>query len=237
MRGGIDYVCGNGIIEKDPNRIPSDEEIDRIIDHFSAKNLPFAWWTSAKVLETKGFRFGAILTGTVLDITDGIPAESAAPSDLKVEIIQSEADVKTFTELATGAFAMSATATEQWLGLNLSVMNHGEQIHFLARVEEIPVGTVTLSVSPLSAGIWNLTTLPEYRNRGIGAALVHAALAEAKKRQYSHVMALLIRQGMAWNLFTKLGFKEVCDFPFYVYSKEKWKHIEKDSTLNETVKE
>lgn len=221
---GIDYVCGNGIIEKDQNRIPTDEEIDRAIKLFAAKALPFIWWTSAKVLETKGFQFGATLTGVILDISENLPIKPTALSDLTIEIVQTEPNVKIFTELAASTFktfTMSSTATEQWFALNTSLMNSGEQVHFLARFEGIPVGTATLSVSPLSTGIWNVTTLPEYRNRGIGGALVHAALVEAKKRKYSQVMALLIREGMAWGLFMKLGFKEVCDFPFYVYSKEK----------------
>lgn len=30
-------------------------------------------------------------------------------------------------------------------------------------------------------------------------------------------MAILMPKGMAWTLFTKLGFKEIYQFPFYVY--------------------
>ena len=44
-----------------------------------------------------------------------------------------------------------------------------------------------------------------------------AALVEAQKRKYNQVMAILMPKGIAWGLFTKLGFKEVCHFPFYVY--------------------
>ncbi len=214
---GMDYVCGNGIIEQDQNRIPTDEEIDWAIQHFSAKKLPFMWWTSAQVLETKGFQFGGILTGIALDIVERVPQKPPASSDLKIEIIQSESDVHTFTELAASLFAMRATATEQWGKLNASVMNRGEQVHFLARLNGVPVGSVTLSLFPSSAGIWNLATLPEYRKHGVGTSLVHAALIEAKKRHYGQVMAILMPKGMAWGLFTKLGFKEVCKFPFYVY--------------------
>ena len=96
-------------------------------------------------------------------------------------------------------------------------MAAGEQVHFTAYLNEVPVGTATLSVSSSSAGIWNLATVMEYRNHGIGGALVHAAIAEAKRRQYRQVMAILMPKGMAWGLFTKLGFKAACKFPFYVY--------------------
>lgn len=214
---GMDYVCGNGIIEKDQNRIPTDEEIKRIIEHFAAKKLPFMWWSSAKVLETKGFQFGGILTGIALDINTGMPPKPESSPDLKIEVIQSEEDMNSFNEVVTNAFAMNANATQQCLELNISTMKHGEQIHFLARLNGVPVGMASLSVSPYSAGIWNLASAPEYRKQGIGAALVYAALVEAKKRRYGQVMAILMPKGMAWGLFTKLGFKEVCEFPFYVY--------------------
>jgi GNAT superfamily N-acetyltransferase len=214
---GMDYVCGNGVMEKDGERIPIEEEIDRVIEYFSSKNLPFMWWSSAKILETKGFQFGGILTGIALDISQGIPSKPSASSDLKIKIVQSDSELESFTNLAANAFAMSPIATKQWLALNDSVMKKDEQVHFMAYLNGVPVGTATLSVASSSAGIWNLATLSEHRKHGIGGALVHAALVEAKKRHYDQVMAILMPKGMAWGLFTKMGFKAVCEFPFYIY--------------------
>lgn len=214
---GIDYVCGNGVMENDGDRIPTDEEIDQTIQYFSGKKLPFMWWTSAKVLETKGFLFGGILTGIALDISEGIPLLPTSSPDLKIQIVETESELKTFNDLAADTFAMNAKATEQLLPINDSVMKKGEQVHFIAYLNEVPVGTVTLSTSASSSGIWNLAALPEHRKHGIGGALVHAALVEAKKREYTEVMAILMPKGMAWGLFTKLGFKPICEFPFYIY--------------------
>ncbi|MBA3956783.1 MAG: GNAT family N-acetyltransferase [Parachlamydiaceae bacterium] len=214
---GMDYVCGNGVIENDGDRIPTEEEIDQAIEYFSVKSLPFMWWTSAKILETKGFQFGGILTGIALDISQEVPSASLISPDLKIKIVQQESELKAFTDLASNAFAMSPKATDQWLALNDSVMKNGEQVHFMAYLNDILVGTATLAVSPSSAGIWNLATTQEHRKHGIGGALVHAALVEAKKRHYDQVMAILMPKGLAWGLFTKLGFEEVCEFPFYIY--------------------
>lgn len=214
---GMDYVCGNGVMEKNGKRIPTEKEIDTAIEYFSSKNLPFMWWSSAKILETKGFKFGGILTGIVLDISQGLPSKPASSSDLKIKIVQSDSELESFTNLAANAFSMSPKATEQWLALNDSVMKKNEQVHFMAYLNGVPVGTATLSVAPSSAGIWNLATLPEHRKHGIGGALVHAALVEAKKRNHNQVMAILMPKGMAWGLFTKMGFKAACEFPFYIY--------------------
>lgn len=214
---GVDYACHNGVIEKNINRIPTVEEIDSTIEYFSSKNLPFMWWSSAKILETKGFQFGGTLTGIALDISKGIPSQPTSSSDLKIKIVQSDSELKAFTELAANAFAMSPQAADQCLDVNDSAMKKNEQIHFMAFLNEMPVGTATLSISPSSAGIWNLATLPEHRKQGIGGALVYATLVEAKKRRHDQVMAILTPKGMAWGLFTKMGFKAACEFPFYIY--------------------
>lgn len=214
---GIDYAIGNGVIEKNHDRIPSEEEIDRTIQYFSEKKLPFMWWSSAQVLESKGFQFGGVLTGIALSLAEGIPAKPEMPGNLKIKIAESDDDMNSFAELTANVYGLNSKAQEEWRELNTAIQKRAEQIYFLAYLDDLPVGAVALSVSPSSSGIWSLATLPESRKLGIGSALVHAAMVEAKKREHAKVIAILMPKGMAWGLFTKLGFKEVCEFPFYVY--------------------
>lgn len=210
---GIDNAIFNGIIEDSEGNIPSDEEIDRVIDYFNTRKLPFVWWTSAKNLENKGFQFGEILTGIILDISQGVPAGQPPSNQLKIKIIQEEVDLKTFSELLGSAFDIN---TQQLHAVTTVVTKQGEQLNFLAYLNKTPVGTVTLSTFPSSSGIWNLSTLPDYQKHGIGTALVQAALLEAQKRNYKQVMSLVMPK-VSWGLFKKLGFKEVCQYTFYVY--------------------
>ena len=100
------------------------------------------------MLESKNFQFGGILTGIALDISQEMPSKPTHSSNLKITSVESEADLQSFTELAADAFAMNSKATKQWLGINDSVMQRGEQIHFLAYLDGLPVGTVTLTISP-----------------------------------------------------------------------------------------
>lgn len=214
---GMEYAPCNGIIEKDIHRSLSEEEIKQALDYFSKKKLPFIWWSASTNLEQYGLQYGGILTGIAMDVSQNLPKNPQASEQLKIKICKSEADLDIFTSLAADGFAASKVAQEQWVQINQAVMEKGEQIHFLAFVNDKPVGTLTLSTCKLSAGIWNLTTLPEYRNQGVASQLVHAALTQAKELNYQQVMAILMPKGMAWGLFTKLGFQEVCEFPFYVY--------------------
>lgn len=162
-------------------------------------------------------RIGGALTGIALDISKSLPSKSITLSDLKIQIVESDSELKSFNDLVSDAFALNSKTSDLMLVVNDSVMKKNKQIHFMAYLNETPVGTATLSISPSSAGIWNLATALEYRKHGIGASLVHAAIVEAKKRDYDQVMAILMPKGMAWGLFTKMGFQPVCEFPFYVY--------------------
>lgn len=214
---GVNYAVCNGVIESDVTRQPSEEEICSVVDLFNAKNLPFIWWSSAKILENKGFQFGGILTGIGLDLNGLVLEKPISPCALKIRIVTSESDLADFNTIVANAFGMDEMVTEQFLKVNSALMKQQEQLHFIAQLNDVPVGAVTLSTGETSAGIWNLATLHEYRQQGIGTALIHAALLEAKARQYDDIMAILMPKGMAWGLFTKLGFESVCEFPFYVY--------------------
>jgi len=213
---GMDYAPCNGVIE-DSDRIPTDQEIAQTVEFFKTRKLPFIWWTSAKKLEEEEFQFGGILTGIALDISQGIPAAPSSSPQLKVKIVQSDEDARIFSLLAADLNAMSSEAAEQFVSVNIAMMKKSEVVNFMAYLDDTPVGTASLSTFPSSAGIWTLSTLPQYRKHGIGTALVHAALVEAKKRNHDQVMAILMPKGLAWGLFAKFGFKEAVKFPFYVY--------------------
>lgn len=212
---GLDYAPCNGIVEKDLSRPLTNEEIDDAIRFFSSKNLPFIWWSSAKILESKNFQFGGILTGVALDLSKELPTQQE-PVHIKIKKVESIKDLQAFTSLAA-VFALTPKATQQWLDLNIALLQKNKQINFLAFYHEIPVGTVTLATEGPYVSIWNLVTLAEYRKRGIGTALVQAALQEAKSLKCDHAMAILMPKGMASGIFAKLGFKDVIEFPFYVY--------------------
>jgi ribosomal protein S18 acetylase RimI-like enzyme len=194
--------------------IPSDNEIEKAIDFFENRELPFIWWTEAQKLEERGFQCGGILTGIAMDVSSATLPEYSFPFNLQVKRVHADEEIKLFSKILVTGMGMDPGSIEQFHNV---LLPQEEQVHFLALIDECPVGVVTLYTGRVAAGVWNLATLPEYRRCGVGTALVHAALTEARKRDYKHVMAILMPKGMAWGIFTKMGFKEVCRFPFYVY--------------------
>lgn len=214
---GMDYAPLNGILESDAGRIPSAEEINKAKGYFAGLNLPFIWWSAATILEQSGFINGGILTAIAMDISGALPQLPKRDSQLRIRVAANEADLQAFTNLAIDGFCMKPNTLEPFKAINGAGMKADELVHFIAYSKDFPVGIATLSTFPKSAGVWNLMTLPDYRRHGVGGALVYEALKEAKKRHHDAVMAILMPKGMAWGLFTRLGFEEVCKFPFYVY--------------------
>lgn len=214
---GIDYALCNGIIDKNEDYIPSEEEINNVIEFFVSRKKPFLWWTSNKNLENFNFQYGGMLIGITLDISNNALPLPTLPPKLSIEHVTSDENIKMFSNVAVEAFKMPSHTAEQFAKVNIEVAKADEQVHFLAYLNDLPVATVTLSTHKNSAGIWNLATLPEYRKSGIGKALMTTALIEAKKRGHDQLMAILMPKGMALGICMQLGFAEVSKFPFYVF--------------------
>ena len=90
--------------------------------------------------------------------------------------------------------------------------------YFSASVDEKPVGETSLCIGAGVAGIYDVEVMEKYRQRGIGAALVHAALAMARDR-LGYLAAVLGATGMGLGVYTRVGFREVCKLSFWKYGK------------------
>lgn len=214
---GINYAPYNGVIElQEPSTI-SQAQVDHTLNFFLEKQVPFLWWAQEQnILSNKeGFQFGGKMRGIAVELSKTLPQKQS--KHITIKQITTEQDCNIFSDIMEISFGVPLQASKQCNQINLALMKKGINIHYLAYVDNVPAGGVTLSVCESSSGIWNFATLPAFRRKGVGLALVNAALAEAKKRQYKNVMAILMPKGMAAGVFAQHGFKEICDLPFYIY--------------------
>lgn len=86
-------------------------------------------------------------------------------------------------------------------------------VHFIARDNGKIVASATLYLHDDSAGLYNLSVLPERRKQGIGTALHYARLNEARTRGYKY--ATLQATPMASKLGESLGFKTQSELSIY----------------------
>ena len=85
--------------------------------------------------------------------------------------------------------------------------------HYLAFVDEQPVGTGTLVCAEGVASIRNLATTDAFRHRGVGTTLLHRMLADAQEKKQC-CLAGLYATPQAYHLFSKFGFE--------IYTQRQW---------------
>lgn len=82
-------------------------------------------------------------------------------------------------------------------------------------VEGRPVATARVSVAGGAAGLYSVATLPEYRGRGFGAAMTHAALATGRDLGYR--IATLQASDMGYGIYRRLGFRELFKYVIHIH--------------------
>jgi len=87
-----------------------------------------------------------------------------------------------------------------------------------ASVDGKPVGETMVFAGEGVAGIYEVEVLENFRRRGIGAALVHAALTFARER-LGYRAAVLAATGMGAQVYARVGFREVGKLSFWKYGK------------------
>ena len=81
-----------------------------------------------------------------------------------------------------------------------------------------PVGTSELFLGAGVAGIHGVTTLPEYRGRGIATAMTYAPLLHAREQGYR--VGVLFSSEMAIDIYRKMGFQEYGQGDIYMWQPE-----------------
>ena len=77
---------------------------------------------------------------------------------------------------------------------------------YLGNIDGTPVATSELFLGGGVAGIHGVTTVPEFRGRGIGTAMTLSPIIDARRRGYA--IGVLFSSEMAVGIYRRLGFQE-----------------------------
>jgi GNAT superfamily N-acetyltransferase len=159
-------------------------------------------------LRAHGFKCMIHCAGMACDL-DTVPPALASPAGVTIELLDGPPSLEPLT---------TERRKRRHEGRHALARMRPRQVwHFSASVDGRPVGETTLCVGAGVAGIYSVVVLEKFRGRGIGTALVHAALRQGKKLGYR--AAVLAATGMGIGIYTRLGFREVCKLSFWKYGK------------------
>ena len=89
---------------------------------------------------------------------------------------------------------------------------------YMAYFEKKPIATSLAFYNSGVAGIYSVTTLPEYRGKGIGTYMTYLLMQDAKKKGYELITLHSSEKGL--NVYRKLGFREYDYIDYYFWKPE-----------------
>jgi len=160
-------------------------------------------------LRTHGFKCMIHCAGMACDL-DKLPPAPPKPESVTIQLADDPPALEPLT---------TERRRRRQQGRNAMARMTPRQVwYFAASLDGKPVGGTTLCIGAGVAGIYDVEVLETFRRRGIGTALVRAALVDARER-FGYRAAVLAATGMGLGVYTRLGFREVCKLSFWKYGK------------------
>lgn len=145
-------------------------------------------------------------------VRDVSPEQNGAP-DVAVE---TATDLREFSKVFRAAFSASSPAYDQALRRD----GNARQKHLIARLGNEPVAVGTVIFEGPLACIYNVGSAPQFRGRGAGRAMMHAAIQAAREEGCRWVFLQVESGSLAERLYVKLGFEPL--FTRTGYRKADW---------------
>lgn len=191
--------------------------VDRVVEHFRRRRLPFHWSVGLRgepaeavaTLLTRGLQFDEAEPAMALDLAasrvDAAEATAAVPG-LEFHPVADADALRTWVEVwGCGA---PDDVVERWYRVYsaLPYSPDGPLRMFIGALASKPVATVYVHIVADVATVHYVVTLPEYRRRGIGAAMTEVALREA--RAAGCRVAVLTASESGVGVYRRFGFRE-----------------------------
>jgi len=222
---GIPHPVFNGVLFARLNPFEIKATVERLQAKIREQGAPALWWIGPQsqptqlgaLLEQHGLHPAGCVPGMAIELAGMENQVQMLPGFTiqKVNTKEMQAVWARIAAVGTGFSDSAADALVQ-LEATLSDPHYQAQHRYLGFVEGIPIATSALALESGVAGIYAVATLPAARGKGIGRAMTVMPLLEA--RQLGYRVGILQASVMAYSLYRKLGFQEVCRYRLYVQS-------------------
>jgi len=203
-----------------------EAKIYRTLKIFRGKNVPVEWicgpstkpYDLGEYLEKHGLSLTGKWTGMAMEMSAGIK-KAEIPEGVAIKQVDSKDDdkLKQWIDIVVKSFGGWNDDDRQGMHMVLrDAADTGKDrdfIKFMASYNNIPCSTGAICTGPEATGIYFAATLPEYRGKGIGAALMGKMLEAAADKGNKLVVLHATKEGEP--LYKKLGFRQYCEFEVY----------------------
>lgn len=197
----------------------AETAITERIEACRRRNVPMLWWTGPSSqphdlrdrLVDRDF-FIEPAHGMAMELARLPVAASREPETpaITIERVDSRSTLEIWTRVLCDAFGAPQAFGDAFadLAVSVGVDRSSPFRHYLARFQGEPAATCSLFLGAGVAGIYDVSTVPERRRRGIGRAITRAALRDAHAAGFRS--AILHSSSLGVNMYRSIGFENVC---------------------------
>lgn len=193
-----------------------------VLDYFQQRRLPFLWHVGPSpraadlglLLRQRGLIHHETEPGMAVDLlhyNEDIPTAS----EVTIHPVTTDALLEQWIRI--WEFESDEEVINLWLsfyaGLHLDLQSPLRL--YLGTVDGKAAATSAVFFGAGVAAVEYVSTLPDYRRQGIGAAMTLRALQEARRQGYR--IGVLTASPMGIRLYRRIGFQEVCAFSLYLW--------------------
>ncbi len=220
-RAPIPHPWFNGVLSSQPPEEQDQAFIEETIQYFRTQQVStFTWWMEphfncsdwVPMLSRYGFASLTDTPGLAMEL-EALPERVQPVDGLEVRLVDGEEMVHVWGATFTRGYGMPP----EWepaihdiavkLGSDFPVRN------YLGYWNGEPVATSSLFFGAGVAGIYNVSTLPRARRKGIGAALTLRPLQDARERGYR--IGVLQSSALGFPVYRQLGFRHLCQIEYF----------------------
>jgi ribosomal protein S18 acetylase RimI-like enzyme len=196
-----------------------DQSIRLIKSHIERREAPAQWFIGPglnsveldRSLRKNGFNSTVQWPGMAVELLK-MNTGFHGPDRLTIETVRTEESLALWVEIVSRAMFGNGFMS---IELFRNFLTNKKVYIYLAFLNKTAVATSLLFISSGIGGLFLISTLPEYRNRGIGKAMTLAPLLDARKLGY-RIGGLFATQ-LGEVIYRKIGFEQCCNFEIYQY--------------------
>jgi GNAT superfamily N-acetyltransferase len=216
VAGGYAVYCGANspvtqAVGLGLNGAVSKEEFDRLEEFYFSREEPVRVetcpMTDGSLIEhyrERGYHVTEFSNVMVRPVEK--TASAALPAGVEIQrAADGEIDLWTLT-VAQG-FAEHFPVTQELLGIMRMFADGKNTECYFARIDGRIAGGATLALRGRIAGLFGASTLPQFRNRGVQTALLHARMQRAAERGCELAMSIALPGSASQRNITRRGFR------------------------------